>query len=174
MPCSLPYQHCVRSVCMHLQWARQKFRYPAGTVRHPNELDRSLGTLQARYDTRTNPEPILSVQGRTNPERILNQSYWFVWPPFGYGSLPYVRIRSHLGSAEAILNKKCLQGFFPFTSTKAFCRTLSWLSMYGFTGDPTSLTCNIFLTTLNSSIRKLGHNCVSTGNKIRNIHINHM
>ncbi len=29
-------------------------------------------TLQARYDIRTNPEPILSVQGRTNPERILN------------------------------------------------------------------------------------------------------
>ncbi len=31
-------------------------------------------TLQARYDVRTNPEPILSVQGRTNFERILNHN----------------------------------------------------------------------------------------------------
>ena len=31
-------------------------------------------SLQAWYDVRTNPEPMLSVQGRTNPERILNES----------------------------------------------------------------------------------------------------
>ncbi len=30
--------------------------------------------LQARYNVQTSPEPILSVQGRTNPERILNHN----------------------------------------------------------------------------------------------------
>ena len=66
--------------------------------------------LQARNDVRTNPEPIFYLFGA---EPILNQFWtnlmtWFVRPPFGYGSHTYVRIRSHFGSAEPILNQKCL------------------------------------------------------------------
>ena len=90
--------------------------------------DHSSLSLQARYDVRFNPELILSVQGRTNPERILNHNrtvaepillirsasvrswFWFVRPPFSHGSHTYVCICSHFGSAEPILSQKCLQG----------------------------------------------------------------
>ena len=96
--------------------------------------------LQAQYAIWTNPELMLSVQGRTNPEPILPicsaivqlwfllipsatsiqhfflRVYWFVRPPFSYGSRMYLCIRSHSGSAEPILNKKCLQGVFVILS----------------------------------------------------------
>ena len=74
--------------------------------------------LQARYDVRTNSEPIIicSVphQCWTKLEPILNQYFlWLVRPLFGQGSHSYVRIRSFFGSAEPILNQKCLQGGWP-------------------------------------------------------------
>ncbi len=60
----------------------------------------------------------------TTSQPILNQYYicsgmnqfwtnlmaWSIRPPFRYGSHTYVHIRSHFGSAEPILNQKCLQG----------------------------------------------------------------
>ncbi len=106
-----------------------------------------LSSLQAPYDGRTIPEPILSVHSRTMAERYLNQSYrsanvqlWFtfiaepwlndIWtnlsvrPPFGYGSHKYVRIRSHFGSAEPILNQKGLQGLASFGCLKKHLQIL--------------------------------------------------
>ncbi len=78
-------------------------------------------TLQARNDVWTNPEPIL-YQFKAEP--ILNQFWtnlmaWSVRPPFGYGLHTYVRIRSHFGSAEPILNQKCLQGIHRQTDSWA-------------------------------------------------------
>ncbi len=39
-------------------------------------------TLQVRYIRWTNPEPMWYVQVWTNPEWILNQSDWMLWPDF--------------------------------------------------------------------------------------------
>ena len=69
-------------------------------------------TLQARNGFRTDPEPILYL---FRAEPILNQFWtnliaWSFQPPFDYGSHKYIRIRSHFGSTEPILNQKCLQG----------------------------------------------------------------
>ncbi len=98
-------------------------RTPAGTERRPNQ-------------SWTN---IVSVQGRTNPEPILNQFWtnrmaWSVRPPFSYGSHTYVRIRSHFGSAEPILNQKCLQGrhwrhwyFRPIPPLVSWTLSYTWL-----------------------------------------------
>ncbi len=85
----------------------------------------TLLSLQARYDAQTNPEPIIICSGPnkswTNPEPILNQYFhWFVWPPFGYGSCTYVRIRSHIGSTEPILNQKYLQGWYDLQTDPVF------------------------------------------------------
>ncbi len=62
-------------------------------------------------------------------------SYWFVWPPFGYGSRTYIRpierIRSHFRSAEPILNKKCLQGFIPKNTLNLTCLH-QWSKLFSF------------------------------------------
>ncbi len=52
-------------------------------------ITNTYNTLQARYEVRTNPKPIFSVQCRNNPERTLNQS----WSNFicGYGTCFVVR-----------------------------------------------------------------------------------
>ncbi len=51
-------------------------------------------TLQARYDIRTDPEPVWSVQGRTNPEPIFHLH--FETCTHTGSSTGYVRIYSHL------------------------------------------------------------------------------
>ena len=85
------------------------YPYPAGTERRPNQ-------------SWTN---IISVQGRTNPEPILNQSYGLIRSATVRLWFTYVwRIRSLFGSAEPILNQKCLQGSYPFSSG---CTTVQWV-----------------------------------------------
>ena len=47
----------------------------------------SPNTLQARYDVGTNPEPILSVQGRTNPEPLPNGGRTNITDSFSHHSV---------------------------------------------------------------------------------------
>ena len=85
------------------------FSDPAGTVRRPNQSWTNIicsGTNQSW----TNPEPWLNGGWTNLTDWFYHRSVMVLTDSLGYGSHTYVRIRSHFGSAEPILNQKCLKG----------------------------------------------------------------
>ncbi len=94
---------------MHVSHYKQPNReclQHAGTVQHP--------TTSESVPRPPVPFPFFFL---IKYEHIATVQLWFllirsasVWYRILYGSHAYIRIRSHLGSAEPILNQKCLQG----------------------------------------------------------------
>ncbi len=144
LTCALPNQHCVGSVCMHLQWARQKFRSLQGTVRHQNQSWTNI-ICSGRNQSWTNPEPIILIRSATVQ----------LWS---------TSVRTHPFTFWFSRSDPELKGFFPLVVERGW---VYW--------RPPLTNMQHFLNNIELlHMEAWTHNIVSTNNKIRNIHINHM
>ena len=102
---------------------------PAGTVWRPNRSWTNI-ICSGPSQSWTNPEPWLNGSCTNLADSFSHRSVMVFTGSFGHHSvmvhIMYVRIRSHFGSAEPILNQKCLQGEKSGTFWKNGITLLKW------------------------------------------------